>query len=73
MNEKLANFYKLKHRLPVYRGKRPTLSDHDVEMIHALKAEGLKSREIAQKFEVSTYAINAVLAGRSHQEPSEVW
>jgi hypothetical protein len=43
---------------------RAKLTDHDIWLIHELRAEGIKRREIAIKFEISFYTVCEILAGR---------
>lgn len=43
---------------------RATLSDHDIWLIHELRAAGVKRREIAEKMECSFYTVCEILAGR---------
>lgn len=43
---------------------RSRLSDHDVWLIHELRAAGVKRRVIAEKMEVSFYTVCEILTGR---------
>jgi transposase len=43
---------------------RAKLTDHEIWLIHELRAEGMRRREIAEKFEVSVYTIIEILSGR---------
>lgn len=43
---------------------RAKLTDHDVWLIHDLRANGVKRADIAAKFECSLHTVIAILAGR---------
>ena len=43
---------------------RAKLSDHDVFLIHELRAAGIRRRVIAEKMECSFYTVCEILAGR---------
>jgi hypothetical protein len=43
---------------------RAKLTDHEIWLIHELRAAGIHRREIAIKFEVSVYTIIEILSGR---------
>jgi CRP-like cAMP-binding protein len=43
---------------------RAKLSDHDIWLIHELRAVGVKRADIADKMEVSVYTVIEILSGR---------
>lgn len=43
---------------------RARLNDHDVWLIHELRAEGVACRVIAEKFEVSIDTVKSIASGR---------
>jgi hypothetical protein len=43
---------------------RAKLTDHDIWLIHELRAAGVKRADIADKMEVSVYTVIEILSGR---------
>ena len=52
---------------------RAKLDDHDVELILALRAEGMPQKLVAEKFEVSRRTVRDIESGKTRAQVPTAW